>query len=64
MSALSLLFKAADIALGVVEQASGVYERARKLWKGQPPPAPSNPLSYRDVQHQQDQIRSATTKKP
>ena len=42
--------------------ASG-YDQARKLWKGQPAPLrePAQPLSHRDVEHQQVQIRTATS---
>jgi len=43
-----------------VELGVDGYDKARKLWKGQPAPLKAQPLTYRDVVRQQGQIRSAT----
>lgn len=65
MTFLSALFRAADLLLAgaqVVDKGIDAGKRiARRLRE---PTKPSQPLTYRDVAHQQSQIRSATRRPP
>jgi hypothetical protein len=58
MKLLPLLWKGADLVLGAVEVGTNVYDRARKLWRGQPAPA-SAPLTWRDAEIQATASRNA-----
>lgn len=64
MSFFGAIFKAADLILAgaqVVDRGIDLGKKiARKL---KSPTKPSQPLSHRDVEHQQGQIRSATTQR-
>lgn len=67
MSFLGAIFKAADLVLAgaqVVDRGIDLGKKiARKLKSPTKPTEPSQPLSFKDVEHQQAQIRGATTQR-
>jgi hypothetical protein len=58
----SLLKTLAPYAIELV--SLGARQLVKIVRREVEPDEPSHPLSHRDVQHQQDQIRRATTTKP
>ncbi len=62
-----VLFGAIDAALAVAEAASKTFDRAKRLARLlKKSPAPEEtpvPLTHRSVEHQQQQIREATTRR-
>lgn len=66
MSFLSAIFKAADLVLAGAEVVDKGIDAGRKIARKlglTKKPEPSQPLSHRDVDHQQAQIRGATTQR-
>lgn len=63
---MSVLFRLVDLGLGVVEAAVKTYDRAKRIGRALLPHRREDafPLSHRDVEHQQEQIRRATTIRP
>jgi len=60
-----IIFGALDATLAVLEAGSKTYDRGKKLirliWPRRgPTDGASVPWTYKDVEHQQQQIRSAT----
>jgi hypothetical protein len=61
---IPLLLGAADLGLSAIEGGVKVYNRAKLLWLMVRPPEEKpvpGALSYRDVEHQREQMRSATS---
>ncbi len=59
-----LLFGAIDGAFAVAEAVSNTFDRAKRLFKKAPAPDETPvPLTHRSVEHQQQQIREATTRR-
>lgn len=56
---MTLRTRAVDLVFGALEGVVALYDFVRGLQKAKPPPE-TRPLTYRDVAHQQGQIRSAT----
>ena len=59
---MSFRTRAVDVVFDLVEGAASLYDFVRGLQKSAAPPAPK-PLTYRDIVHQQGQIRAATRPK-
>jgi hypothetical protein len=58
----TVIMKAIDVTFAALQTADKVYTKAKELTRGLPPkPGPSVPLTYKDVAHQQEQIRKATS---
>lgn len=56
---MTLRTRAVDLVFGALEGMASLYDFVRGLQKAVQPPK-ARPLTYRDVVHQQTQIRSAT----
>lgn len=54
--------KVVDVIFDALELGASLYDWLRKLRRNPAPEA--HPLSYKDVQHQQEQIRQATMRQP
>jgi hypothetical protein len=56
--------KVVDLIFDTLELGVAFYDWVRNLRRIPADPSQSNPLSYKDVQHQQEQIRQATVRPP